>query len=71
VSLGTGPSAMLAAVLAAAEPSPIPLLILIGLGFFVGVTGHILHSKPTIATGIGLIFLGSVGLPLLLYLSDR
>ena len=62
---------MLAAVLAAAEPSPIPLLILIGLGFFVGVTGHILRSKPAIATGIGLIFLGSVGLPLLLYLSDR
>jgi hypothetical protein len=37
----------------------------------VGVVGHILHSKPTIATGIGLIFLGSFGLPLLLYLSDR
>jgi hypothetical protein len=62
---------MLAAVIAAAEPSPIPLLALIGLGFFVGVVGHILRSKPTIATGIGLIFLGSVGLPLLLYLSDR
>jgi hypothetical protein len=62
---------MLAAVIAAAEPSPIPLLLLIGLGFLVGVVGHILRSKSTIATGIGLIFLGSVGLPLLIYLSDR
>jgi hypothetical protein len=62
---------MLAAVIAAAEPSPIPLLLLIGLGFLVGVTGHILRSKATIATGIGLIFLGSLGLPLVIYLSDR
>jgi hypothetical protein len=62
---------MLAGVIAAAEPSPVPLLILIGLGFFVGVIGHILRNKTTIATGIGLIFLGSVGLPLVLYLSDR
>ena len=62
---------MLAGVIAAAAPSPVPLLILIGLGFFVGVVGHILRSKPTIATGIGLIFLGSVGLPLVLYLSDH
>jgi hypothetical protein len=58
-------------VLAAAEPSPVPLLILIGLGFFVGVCGHILRSKTAIATGIGLIFLGSLGLPVLLYISDR
>ena len=58
-------------MLAAAEPSPVPLLILIGLGFFVGVCGHILRSKTTIVTGIGLIFLGSIGLPVLLYISDR
>jgi hypothetical protein len=58
-------------VLAAAEPSPVPLLALIGLGFLVGVCGHVLRSKTTIATGIGLIFLGSLLLPLLVYLSDR
>lgn len=58
------------AVLAAAEPSPLPLLALIGLGFLVGVCGHILRSRTAIVTGIGLIFLGSLLLPLLLYLSD-
>jgi len=58
-------------VLAAAGPSPVPLLVLIGLGFLVGVCGHILRSKATIVTGIGLIFLGSVLLPALLYVSDR
>jgi hypothetical protein len=63
---------MLAApMLAAAEPSPVPLLLLIGLGFVVGVAGHVLRSKTAIATGIGLIFLGSLALPFLLYLSDR
>jgi hypothetical protein len=58
-------------VLAAAAPSPVPLLALIGLGFVVGVCGHVLHNRTAIATGIGLIFLGSLLLPLLLYLSDR
>jgi hypothetical protein len=58
-------------VFAAATRSPVPLLILIGLGFFVGVCGHIVRSKALVATGIGLIFLGSLLLPALLYLSDR
>jgi hypothetical protein len=58
-------------VLAAAEPSPVPLLILIGLGFLVGVCGHVVRSRTAIVTGIGLIFLGSLLLPLLVYLSDR
>ena len=58
-------------VLAAAEPSPVPLLVLIGLGFFVGVCGHVLRNRTVIVTGIGLIFLGSLLLPLLVYVSGR
>jgi hypothetical protein len=58
-------------VIAAAGPSPVPLLILIGLGFFVGVCGHVVRSRTLVATGIGLIFLGSLLLPALLYVSDR
>jgi hypothetical protein len=48
------------------SPSPVPLLILMGAGFLVGICGHILRSKALIATGIGLIFLGTVLVPILL-----
>ena len=58
-------------MLTAADASPVPLLALIGLGFVVGICGHILRSRTVIVTGIGLIFLGSLLLPLLLYLSGR
>ena len=58
-------------MLVIADASPIPALVLIGLGFLVGVTGHVLRSNAAIATGIGLIFLGSLVLPLVVYLSGR
>ena len=41
------------------------------VGFLVGATGHVYKSKTLIATGIGLIFMATLGLPLGLYLSDR
>ena len=41
------------------------------LGFVIGVGGHVYRSRPAVATGIGLIFMATVGLPLGLYLSDR
>jgi hypothetical protein len=47
------------------------MAVLIVLGFVVGTAGHLYRSKTTIAAGIGLILLGSVGLPIWLYLSDR
>jgi hypothetical protein len=62
---------MLAAVLVVADASPIPALVLIGLGFAVGVTGHVARNNAAIATGIGLIFVGSLLLPLAVYLSGR
>jgi hypothetical protein len=58
-------------MLACVEPSPVPMLALIGLGFLVGIVGHVLRRGAVIATGIGLIFLGSLLLPLAVYLSDR
>lgn len=53
------------------QPDPIPLALLVVLGFIVGTAGHLYRSKTAILTGIGLILLGSIGLPIALYLSDR
>jgi hypothetical protein len=58
-------------VLVIADASPLPALVLIGLGFLVGIAGHILRNNAAIATGIGLIFIGSLVLPLIVYLSGR
>jgi hypothetical protein len=61
---------MLAGVLAAAAgPSPAPALALIGLGFFIGVGGHVARNTTAVIIGIGLIFVGSLLLPLVVYLS--
>jgi hypothetical protein len=57
--------------LAAFDPSPVPFVILMGAGFLVGGIGHVYKSKTLIATGIGLIFMATLGLPLALYLADR
>jgi hypothetical protein len=57
-------------VLAAFDPSPVPFIALMGLGFLIGVVGHIYRSRTAIATGIGMIFLAALLLPLGLYLSD-
>jgi hypothetical protein len=54
-----------------ADASPVPALVLIGLGFLVGVTGHVVRSNAAIAAGIGLIFVGSLLLPLVVYVSSR
>ena len=63
---------MLAAVpLAAFDPSPVPFVVLMAAGFLIGGLGHLYQSKTLIATGIGLIFMATLGLPLGLYLSDR
>ena len=57
-------------VLAAFSPSPVPFIVLMALGFVVGVTGHVYRSRPLVATGIGLIFIATLLLPLALYASD-
>jgi hypothetical protein len=57
--------------LAAFDPSPAPFVVMMAVGFLVGGIGHLYESKTMIATGIGLIFLATLGLPLAIYLSDR
>ena len=53
------------------DPEPLPFIALMLLGFVVGTAGHVYHSKLAIATGIAMIFLATLLLPLGLYLSDR
>jgi hypothetical protein len=57
-------------VYAAFSPSPVPFIVLMALGFVVGVTGHVYRSRPLVATGIGLIFIATLLLPLALYATD-
>jgi len=57
-------------VLAAFEPSPLPFIALMGLGFVIGVAGHIYKSRTGVVAGIGMIFVATLLLPLGLYLSD-
>ena len=57
--------------LAAFDPLPTPFVVLMGVGFLVGTVGHVYKSKTLIVTGISLIFMATLGLPLGLYLSDR
>ena len=57
-------------MLAAFEPSPLPFIALMGLGFLIGAAGHVYGSKTAVATGIGMIFLATLLLPLGLYLTD-
>jgi hypothetical protein len=57
-------------VLLAFSPSPVPFIVLMALGFVVGVTGHVYRSRPMVATGIGLIFIATLLLPLAVYATE-
>ena len=52
------------------SPSPVPFVVLMALGFLVGVTGHVYGSRPIIATGIGLVLIATLLLPLALDATD-
>ena len=52
------------------SPSPLPFVVLMTLGFVIGVTGHIYGSRPLVATGIGLIFIATLLLPLAIYATE-
>jgi len=52
------------------SPSPVPFVVLMALGFLVGVTGHVYRSRPMIATGVGLVLIATLLLPLALYATD-
>ena len=50
---------------------PMPFIALMGLGFVIGVAGHLYRSRTAIVTGIGMILVATLLLPLGLYLNDR
>jgi hypothetical protein len=52
------------------SPSPLPFITLMGIGFLVGVVGHVYRSRPLVATGIGLVFIATLLLPLALDASE-
>ena len=51
------------------SPDPEPYIALFGIGFMIGVLGHIASSKTLVAAGILLVFLATVLLPVAMYLS--
>ena len=57
-------------VLASFQPSPPPFVVLMGLGFLIGTVGHVYKSRIMVATGIGLILVATLLLPLALYAAD-
>jgi hypothetical protein len=59
-------------VLAQAYDPPLaPFIAVMALGFIIGIAGHIWGSKTAVATGIGMVFLGTLILPLIVYLQDN
>jgi hypothetical protein len=62
--------AALAPPLAAFDPSPEPFIALMALGFLVGVTGHVYKRNWLVATGIAMVFMATILLPLLLYATN-
>jgi hypothetical protein len=46
--------------------SPTPFIVLMGIGFLIGIGGHLYGSRFIVAIGITLIFLATLLLPLTL-----
>ena len=49
--------------------NPTPLVLMMGAGFVVAVGGHVIRSRSLVALGIGLVFLATFLLPLLLHIT--
>ena len=50
--------------------SPSFFLVLLVVGFLVGIFGHIVKSRTLVALGIGLVFSATVALPVVVALSN-
>jgi hypothetical protein len=46
--------------------NPVPFVLMMGAGFVIAVAGHIVRARSLVALGIGLIFLATFFLPLLI-----
>lgn len=47
---------------------PRPFVAMMVAGFVIGVAGHVVRSRTLVVAGIGLVFLATFLLPLLVYL---
>jgi hypothetical protein len=45
--------------------NPVPFVVMMAAGFVIAVAGHIVRARSLVALGIGLIFLATFLLPLL------
>jgi hypothetical protein len=45
--------------------NPVPFVLMMAAGFVIAVAGHIVRARSLVALGIGLIFLATFFLPLL------
>ena len=43
-------------ILGAADPTSVPVALLIGLGAIVGIAGHLAGSRRTVITGLAILF---------------
>ncbi|MBW3607179.1 MAG: hypothetical protein KY463_02280 [Actinobacteria bacterium] len=50
---------MVATILGASDLSATPVALLIGLGVFVGVVGHLAGSRRTVIVGIAILFVAT------------
>jgi hypothetical protein len=46
--------------------NPTPFVVMMAAGFLIAVAGHVVRARSLVALGIGLIFLATFLLPLLL-----
>jgi hypothetical protein len=54
-------------ILPSGDPDVSAFVVVMAIGFLIGTAGHVYKSKTAVATGIAMIFLATVGLPLILY----
>lgn len=51
------------------QVDPKHFIVLLLLGFVIGTLGHVYKSKTMVATGIAMVFLATVGIPIFLALT--
>ena len=54
--------------IASFRTSPTPFVVMLGIGFAVGVFGHLYGSRFVVAIGVAIIFLATLFIPLALSL---
>ena len=52
------------------DPDVGVFIAMMGIGFLIGMIGHVYKNTTSIVIGIGLIFLATVGLPFVFYAGD-